>query len=132
MGLTTNGGMTAAEVLAEDLRDPEFRAYWERTALARAVALRLVRYRSEHGLTQRQLAQRLGMKQPAIARLELGEMTPKLETLIRIADLLGVEFLLDIRPASRPAGWAMPEAQSAAVVEDVPLARGGRVLVAAS
>lgn len=132
MGPTTNGGMTAAEVLAEDLRDPEFRAYWERTALARAVALRLVRYRSEHGLTQRQLAQRLGMKQPAIARLELGEMTPKLETLIRIADLLGVEFLLDIRPASRPAGWAMPEAQSAAVVEDVPLARGGRVLVAAS
>jgi hypothetical protein len=45
-------------VLAEDLQDPEFRAEWERTAVARAVAIRVVGYRAEHGLTQTQLAKK--------------------------------------------------------------------------
>ena len=38
---------TNEELIAEQLRsDPEFRAEWERTALARAVAVAIVRYRS--------------------------------------------------------------------------------------
>lgn len=40
------------EVREEQLRtDPVFREYWERTAMARAVALRLVGYRIEHQIT---------------------------------------------------------------------------------
>ena len=40
------------ELIAEQLRtDPEFRAEWERTALARAVAVAIVRYRAEHDLS---------------------------------------------------------------------------------
>jgi transcriptional regulator with XRE-family HTH domain len=35
-----------------------------RTALARAVAVAIVRYRGEHDLSQRELAERLGMKSP--------------------------------------------------------------------
>lgn len=46
---------------------------WERTALARAVAARVIAYRAEHGLSQTALAGRLGMTQPALARLESGE-----------------------------------------------------------
>jgi len=34
------------EVLAEMLGDPQFRAEWERTALARAVAEAVIRYRA--------------------------------------------------------------------------------------
>jgi hypothetical protein len=38
---------TNDELIAEQLhRDPEFRVEWERTALARAVALAIVRYRA--------------------------------------------------------------------------------------
>ena len=59
---------TAAEVLAEQLEDPEFRAEWERTEVARGVAILIVGYRIEHGLTQTALARKLGMKQPAISR----------------------------------------------------------------
>ena len=86
------------EVLAEHLKDPEFRAEWERTQLAHAVALRLIAYRVEHGLTQTDLARRVGLKQPAIARLEAGDHEPSLATLSRLSRGLGIEFHIDITP----------------------------------
>lgn len=84
------------EVIADRLHDPAIRVEWDRTAVARAVATRLVEYRAEHGLTQTQLARQLGMKQPAVARLEAGEHSPSLETLVRLASVLGFEFHLDV------------------------------------
>ena len=89
------------EILEEDLHDPEVRAEWERTALARAVAVEVIRYRSRHGLTQTALAAKLGMRQPAISRLELGETNPSWDTLIRLSEALGIEFLVDIAPEGR-------------------------------
>src|SRR3990172_759500 len=77
-----SGLRTASDVLERQLKDPAFREQWERTALARAVALRLLTYRTEHGLSQTQLGKKLQMKQPAVARLESGEHTPSLGTLI--------------------------------------------------
>ena len=90
---------TAAEVLAEHLEDPEFRAEWERTAVARAVAILIVGYRIEHDLTQTGLARKLGMKQPAISRLEAGDHNPSFETLSRLSRVLGIEFHIDVTPA---------------------------------
>jgi transcriptional regulator with XRE-family HTH domain len=55
-----------------------------------------VAYRAEHRLTQTALAQRLGMRQPAVARLEAGDHNPSFRTLIRLAAALGVEFTLHI------------------------------------
>lgn len=87
------------EVLAKHLGDPEFRAEWERTAVARAVAIRIVGYRADHELTQTALASKLGMKQPAIARLEAGDHNPSFETLARLARVLDIEFHIDVTPA---------------------------------
>jgi hypothetical protein len=39
------------DVLAEELRDPEFRAEWARTALARWLAVEVAHYRAEHGIS---------------------------------------------------------------------------------
>lgn len=86
------------EVLARQLEDPEFRAEWERTAVARAVAAQLVAYRAEHGLSQSALARQLGMQQPAIARLEAGEHNPSFETLTRLSSVLGITFKIEITP----------------------------------
>jgi transcriptional regulator with XRE-family HTH domain len=108
---------TNDELLAEQLRaDPAFRAEWERTALGRAVAVAIVRYRAEHGLSQRDLAQRLGMKQPQVARLELGEVNPSMDTLMRIAAQLQIEFTIDVRPAGAPARNVTKRAQSEGLV----------------
>jgi transcriptional regulator with XRE-family HTH domain len=104
---------TNDELIAEQLRtDPEFRAEWERTAFGRAVAVAIVRYRARHDLSQRDLAKRLGMKQPQVARLELGEVNPSIDTLMRISSQLGIEFTIDVRPAGSPARNVTKRAQA--------------------
>ena len=87
------------KVTACELKDPAVRAEWERTAVARAVALRLVEYRAEHALSQTALARQLGMKQPAVARLEAAEHNPSFDTLARLASVLGIEFHIAVTPA---------------------------------
>ena len=66
-----------SEVLEEMLQDPAFRAEWERTALARAVAEAVIRYRAERHLSQSALARLLGWRQPVVARLEALSTTPR-------------------------------------------------------
>lgn len=89
------------EVLEEQLKNPEFRAEWERTALARAIATRVLAYRLEHNLSQTALAAKLGVSQPAVARLESGEHNPRIGTLARISSALGIELVLDFAPANQ-------------------------------
>jgi len=86
------------EVMAEHMRDPDFRTEWERTRLAHEVAMRVLSYRVEHKLSQRALAEKLGVKQPAVARLEAGDVTPSVDTLLRLSRALGMEFHMDITP----------------------------------
>ena len=90
----------ASDVRAEDLLDAEVRAEHERTALARAVAIRVLTYRTTEDLTQSELAERLGMKRIALARLEAGDHTPSFDTLQLLSRGLGIEFHIDITPES--------------------------------
>jgi ribosome-binding protein aMBF1 (putative translation factor) len=121
---------TAADVFAEmDAEmDDEARARWERTALARAVANAIVAYRTAHQLSQRALAAKIGVKRPAISRLELGEHNPSIETLERLASVLGLHFIVDVAPPGRAAAVLPPDVR---VVGEATGADGTRVLVAA-
>jgi ribosome-binding protein aMBF1 (putative translation factor) len=67
-------------------------------ALIRDVSRRITEYREAHGLSQRALAQQLGMPQPNLARLELGLHAPTLDTLARLARTLGMSFAIEITP----------------------------------
>ncbi|HLQ33861.1 MAG TPA: helix-turn-helix transcriptional regulator [Chloroflexota bacterium] len=73
-------------------RDQEFKAAIEETETAHAWSLALIRARIDAGLTQAQLAERLGTRQPAIARLEAARTTPSINILMRYAKVLGVRF----------------------------------------
>jgi transcriptional regulator with XRE-family HTH domain len=107
---------TNEELLEEEMADPAFRAEWERTAVARAVALRLVDYRAGRDLSQRDLARLLEMEQPQVARLERGDVNPTLETLMRLAGALDIEFTIDVRPVNRRTRLVTKRAQDDALV----------------
>lgn len=77
-----------ASMTAEERRRYEHR----KAEVGRAVRVGLeVKARREAaGLSQRQLAEIVGIRQPNIARLEAGDVLPTLGTLDRIADALGL------------------------------------------
>ena len=49
----------------------------------------LIRARQEQGITQRQLEEMSGVKQPQIARMERGDANPQLDTLLKVLAPLG-------------------------------------------
>jgi len=53
-------------------------------------------------LTQRELAERAGMSQPAIAKLEHGTTNPTLDTLARCAASAGFDIRLELVPRAAP------------------------------
>jgi len=54
----------------------------------------IVARRKELGLSQADLAESCGLKQPAIARLERGYNAPQLDTYLRVAHALGMDLEL--------------------------------------
>jgi DNA-binding XRE family transcriptional regulator len=110
MNMKVVNARSTRELIARDLeQDAGYKQEWERTALARAVAVVVIGYRARHGLTQRKLAEVLGWKPSQVARLELGEHNPSLDTLIHLSQRVGLRLVLTIgpsgarRPGVRPA-----------------------------
>jgi len=58
----------------------------------------IARLRILRGLTQAQLAEMVGTRQPSIARLENGSSVPSLSFLERIADALDATVEIKIKP----------------------------------
>ncbi len=59
---------------------------------------KLIEAREERGLSQRDLAELSGIKQPAIARLESMRSTPQIDTLFKVLSPLG--YTLSIVPSA--------------------------------
>jgi transcriptional regulator with XRE-family HTH domain len=66
-----------------------------------AVADKVAERRQERGLSQRELAELVGTTQSAIARLERGGRPPRIDTLLRIADALECDLVVDLKPRRR-------------------------------
>jgi len=54
-----------------------------------AMITELVKARQEQGISQRQLEEMSGVKQPQIARMERGDANPRLDTLLKVLAPLG-------------------------------------------
>ena len=59
-----------------------------------ALAGELISVRARAGLTQEQLAQRMGTTQSAIARLESGQQMPGIRTLEKLAEATGMRLVV--------------------------------------
>ncbi len=104
---------TAAEIHEQDMKDLDYRREYERTKLANDVAIKVLRYRTEHGLSQSELGRMVGMRQPHIARLESGEHEPSLSTLARLSAALDLDFSVDIKPSGLKLRYAARERKRA-------------------
>lgn len=71
------------------LKDPTVREAYDELTPELEVARALISARVEAGLTQAQVAERMGTTQSVIARLEGGRTLPSLKTLYRYADATG-------------------------------------------
>ncbi len=120
--------VTSDDLLAQDLQDPEFREEWERTALARAISIAVLRHRADNKLSQTALANQLGMRQPHIARLESGEHHPSIAMLRRLSKGLGLRFILEVAPCDTPRNHAERESSEGS---EVLAADGVRIAVCA-
>jgi HTH-type transcriptional regulator / antitoxin HipB len=92
------------------------RAGYERARKAFELGERVRGLREARGLSQSELARRIGSTQPAVARLEAGGVAPKVETLERIAAALGLQLIVEfVGPPSgqRRRGRAKAAARSA-------------------
>lgn len=85
-------GINFEEWLEEEMKDEEFRAEYERLGPGFEVAkLRMLR-----GLTQAELAERVGTHQSSISRLERGEGEPSLSFLRRVVTALDASVEIKI------------------------------------
>ena len=80
---------TLKTLKAELLAQPQTRAEYEALAEEFDMARELIAARGRAGLTQGEVAQRVGTTQSAVARLESGKRMPSLRTVQRYASAIG-------------------------------------------
>ena len=84
----------AFERLRERLANVDPDQGWFFTQVAEQVATQ----RKARDLSQAELAELTGTTQSAIARLEAGGRPPRIDTLLRIAEALDCELVVDLKP----------------------------------
>ena len=88
------------EFLNYQLQDDEFRKEWEDIQPEMDVIRAMVDARISQKLTQKELAERTGINQADISKLENGTRNPSLKLLKRLADGMGMTLKLEFVPKS--------------------------------
>jgi len=86
------------EFLNEQLQDDAFRKEWEDIQPEMDVIRAMVDARISQNLTQKELAERTGINQADISKLENGTRNPSLKLLKRLADGMGMTLKLEFVP----------------------------------
>ena len=84
-----------SKYVREQMKDPEFKELYEKSEGEYQVAREIIKARIEKNMTQQELAEKTGMRQSNISRIENGSCSPTVETLSIIAEGLGKK--LEIR-----------------------------------
>ena len=95
------------EFLAEQLKDPEFKAEYEALEPEFAIVQAMIDARKTSGLTQQQLAEKTGIAQGDISKIESGDANPSLKTLKRLAAGMGTRLKLEFLPTEEQHASSM-------------------------
>jgi len=82
------------------MKDAKFRAEYERISPEMDLAFALSEARRNAGLTQAELALRMGTSQAAVARIESGRSAPKWSTIERYARAVGARPVIRLLQAA--------------------------------
>lgn len=99
--------LTHKQLRAKALRREEVRAQFDELGDEYALLDEFLKARAEQGLTQAQVAEKIGTTQSAVARLESGrgKHSPSLATLSKYAEALGCKLEVRlVRKRARAAG----------------------------
>ena len=92
-------GRTLKEHIAEQMKDPKFKNAWHDLDLEFELLESMIKAREKAGITQEELAKRIGTQQPALSRLERGAFKKAtVETLRKIADALDAKLIIKLHP----------------------------------
>lgn len=83
------------------LKNPQTRAEYDAMAAEFETVRELIAARTLAGLTQSEVALRMGTTQSVVARLEGGKRTPSMRTVQRYAQAVGARAVLRIEPMPR-------------------------------
>lgn len=83
-------------VLKESLKDPKFKKEYERLGPKYDLIRQVIEAKTKLGLTQKEIANRMGTKQSALARFESGNINPTLNFMQKLAKALNMTLKLTI------------------------------------
>lgn len=84
------------DVKKELLKDPEFKREYDALEVEYSIIAQVIQKRLDKGLSQKQLADKIGTKQSAISRLEGGNANPSIAFLKKISTALGSKLQISI------------------------------------
>jgi ribosome-binding protein aMBF1 (putative translation factor) len=90
---------TLEKLLAEQMKNPEFRAEYEALEPEFAIIQAMIDARKRSGITQKQLSEKTGIAQSDISKLESGNGNPSLRTMQRLASGMGTKLRIEFIPA---------------------------------
>ena len=85
------------DLLKQELKDPEFKKGFEIEKKKLEMSLAIINLRKKKKISQAKLAEKIGMKQSAVGRIEAGKQNLTIETLQKIAFALNKELIIDFR-----------------------------------
>ena len=85
------------------LKDPAYKDAYESLITEFELAQKLIEVRVKSGMSQGELAQKMGTSQSAIARLESGSAMPSMRTLSKLALATGCEMQINFKPRMKSA-----------------------------
>jgi ribosome-binding protein aMBF1 (putative translation factor) len=95
--------VSVEQAFAEWRKDPDYRAAYDSLEDEFRLASALIEARARAGLTQDELARRMGTTQAVIARLESGRVKPSTRTLERFAKATGTRLRISFEPEEAAA-----------------------------
>ncbi len=86
------------DYLKTQLKNEEFRSIFEQELKALEIGIALANERRRRGLSQEQIASRMGTSAPQLSRTEHSPERANIKTLMRYADAMDLELRLILRP----------------------------------